>query len=68
MVTSEPGGERLDEDEDLIGLPLFNPCMFLMLLPRELRDKVRALSATFRVSAHALTTRVRIQIYGYVRK
>lgn len=36
---SEVDGERLDEDKGLLGPPP-EDCRFLVLLPRELRDKV----------------------------
>lgn len=67
-ATSELGGEKIVEDEDLMKLSLIDPCDYLMLLPRELRDKVCTLSATTCVRAYALTLFLRIQIYGYVLK
>lgn len=59
-ATSELGGERPYKDDDFMELSLVDPCKFLMLLPRELRDKVCALSASIRVRAHALTKCERI--------
>ena len=59
-ATSEVGEEELVRDEDLMELPLENPCKFLVLLPRELRDKVCTLNAPFCIRAYALTIFLRI--------
>ena len=42
-ATSDLGDDGLVGNEDPTELPLIDPCNFLMLLPRELRDKVCAL-------------------------
>lgn len=42
-ATSELGSESSNEDEDSMELSAVGFCMFLMRLPRELRDKVRPL-------------------------
>ena len=52
--------EEASRDADLVELPLVDPCNFLLLLPRELRDKVRVLSAATIVRALALTICLRI--------
>lgn len=46
--------DEASRDADLVVLPLVDPCNFLLLLPRELRDKVRVLSAATIVRALAL--------------
>lgn len=52
--------EEASRDADLVELPLVDPCNFLLLLPRELRDKVRVLSAAAIVRALALMICLRI--------
>ena len=52
--------EEPSRDADLVELPLVDPCNFLLLLPRELRDKVRVLSAATIVRALALMICLRI--------
>lgn len=52
--------EEASRDVDLVELPLVDPCNFLLLLPRELRDKVGVLSAAPVVRALALTICLRI--------
>lgn len=52
--------EEASRDADLVELPLVDPCNFLLLLPRELRDKVRVLSAATIVRALALMICLRI--------
>lgn len=39
-ITSDLGGEEPGKDDDSMELRHKNPCKFLSLLPRELRDKV----------------------------
>ena len=58
-ATSELDEEASFKDEDLMELPLENPCKFLVLLPRELRDKVCTLTVPFRIRAHTLTIIIR---------
>ena len=53
-TTSELSIEEVSRDADLIELPRVDPCKFLLLLPRELRDKVGVLSAATFVRAYAL--------------
>lgn len=67
-ATTELSEEESNEDEDSEEMPKVDPCKFLLLLPRELRDKVCALSAVTCACAHALTICSCIQIYGYVLK
>ena len=52
--------EEASRDADLVELPLVDPCNLLLLLPRELRDKVRVFSAATIVRAHALMICLRI--------
>ena len=52
--------EETSRDADLVELPLVDPCNFLLLLPRELRDKVRVLSAATIVRALSLMICLRI--------
>lgn len=61
-VTSELSieEEEASRDADLVELPLVDPCNFLLLLPRELRDKVCVLSAATIVRALALMICLRI--------
>lgn len=59
-ATSELGREEPEENKGLMEMPPIDPCKFLVLLPRELRDKVCTLSATNCVRAHALTICLRI--------
>lgn len=54
-ATSELGEEEPNEYQDSVQLPIIKPCKFLARLPRELRDKVCALTATSCVRVHALT-------------
>lgn len=67
-ATSEVSEKNPDEDEDSVEVSTIEPCNFLDLLPRELRDKVCALRVIICVRIHALTTCFHIQIYGYVLK
>lgn len=59
-ATSELSEEEPIKLEDLMELPLEDPCKLLVLLPRELRDKVCTLNAPFCIRAHALTISLRI--------
>lgn len=52
--------EEASRDAELVELPIVDPCNFLLLLPRELRDKVRVLSAATIVRALALMICLRI--------
>ena len=54
-ATGELDEEDSFEDEDLMELPLEEPCKFLVLLPRELRDKVCTLTVPFHIRARTLT-------------
>ncbi len=54
-ATGELDEEDFFKDEDLMEPPLEEPCKFLVLLPRELRDKVCTLTVPFHIRAHALT-------------
>ena len=61
-ATSELGytsGEELNKDTALIGPSLRDPCKFLLLLPRELRDKVRAIVASICIRVYLQTIRLR---------
>lgn len=59
-LSIEEEEEEASRDADLVELPLVDPCNFLLLLPRELRDKVGVLSAAPIVRALALTICLRI--------
>lgn len=57
---SELSGEERDSDEGTVEPPATDPCKSLLHLPRELRDKVCIISATFGVLAHTQMIRLRI--------
>lgn len=59
-ATSDLGGEEFDEDKVLMELPPKDPCKFLVLLPRELRDKVCTPRGPICIRAHTLTICLRI--------
>ena len=54
-ATSELSMEEIIKNEKSVQLPSADCCNFLLKLPRELRDKVRALGATGCVRVHVLT-------------
>ena len=54
-ATSELNTEVVNTYEALVKPSPLHPCMFLLLLPREIRDKVRVLRVTFYGRTHALT-------------
>ncbi len=64
-ATSELGVQEANEVEESMQLSHPDPCAFLLLLPRELRDKVCGFNATISVRANVQTICSRIQIYGY---
>ena len=63
---SELDMEAVSIVEELVESTPVQPCKFLLLLPRELRDKVRVFSANVLNCVHGLTAGLRIQIYAYV--
>ena len=63
---SELDMEAVSTVEELVESTPVQPCKFLLLLPRELRDKVRVFSANDLNYVHGLTAGLHIQIYAYV--
>ena len=63
---SELDMEAVSTVEELVEMTPVQPCKFLLLLPRELRDKVRVFSANVLNRVHGLTAGLPIQIYAYV--
>lgn len=66
QTRSELDMEAVSTVEDLVESIPEQTCKFLLLLPRELRDKVRVFSANVLKCVHGLTAGLRVQIYALV--
>ena len=63
---SELDVEHLSAVDEIVESTPVQTCRFLLLLPRELRDKVRVFSTNILKRVHGLTAGLNIQIYALV--